>query len=209
MDDQISLCYLMSVKIIISHDFDNMTSAKGSKDDKDISTYTLDFLNGWKPPEVSASPEPREPARRLESPRPTASQVTLDIKPSLGQAEKWRPAHPPYNARYAQELKVGIHVSVFTCFWRPLMCFSVQWSQSSSSCVSYMTSLQETTKSSPSEKEKQWRQVSFTWTNSLICSFLPLTHIPVSVLRPPTAAGQVEAVVEGQEPYGGGGLCSQ
>lgn len=105
----------MSVKII-NHNSGNMTSTKGSNDDKDIPRYTLEFLNGWQPPEVSAAPEPRDPARRPESPRPTASQVTLDAKYSPGQAEKWRPAHPSYNARYAQAFKVGIYVSNVTRF---------------------------------------------------------------------------------------------
>lgn len=85
---QTAVCHLISVKIIISYDFDNITSTKWHEDDEDIPTYTLEFFDGWQPPEVSAAPEPRRPVSRLESPRRAPSQVNLDIKHSPGQTDR-------------------------------------------------------------------------------------------------------------------------
>uniref|UniRef100_A0A673BGY8 EPS8-like 3a n=1 Tax=Sphaeramia orbicularis TaxID=375764 RepID=A0A673BGY8_9TELE len=44
----------------------NIPSTQWPEDDEDIPTYTLEFLDGWQPPEVSASPEPIEPVIRQE-----------------------------------------------------------------------------------------------------------------------------------------------
>lgn len=198
MDDQISLCQLMSVKII-SHNFDNMTSTKGSNDDRDIPTYILEFLNGWQPPEVSAGPEPREPARGLEIPRPTASQVTLDINYSPGQAEKWRPAHPSYNARYAQVLKVEIFFKLHSFLMSSDVFFSSEAPKQQLMRVLYDFTSRNNQELSIRKGEIVEASISHLKQLPHLL-FLPLTHIPVSVLCPPTAAGQVEAVVEGQGP---------
>lgn len=66
---------LISVKIIIGHDFDNMISTQWPEDDEDIPTYTLEFSDGWQAPEVTAAPEPSEPMRREERQQPAPYQV--------------------------------------------------------------------------------------------------------------------------------------
>lgn len=74
---------LISFGIIISYDFDNITSTKWPEDDEDIPTYTLEFFDGWQAPavsEVCTVPGPREPVSRKESPQPAPSQVNLHIK---------------------------------------------------------------------------------------------------------------------------------
>uniref|UniRef100_UPI0037E81CBA epidermal growth factor receptor kinase substrate 8-like protein 3 n=1 Tax=Semicossyphus pulcher TaxID=241346 RepID=UPI0037E81CBA len=64
----------------------NIPSTKWPEDDEDIPVYTLEFFDGWQPPEVSATPEPSTPVRRHESPKTPTSQ-------------KWTPANPPQRAR--------------------------------------------------------------------------------------------------------------
>lgn len=54
-----------------------MTSTKWPEDDEDIPTYTLEFSDGWEPPELRAAPEPREPVRRQEVQKPTTSKVNM------------------------------------------------------------------------------------------------------------------------------------
>lgn len=68
---------LIHVRLIISYDFDNITSTKWPEDDEDIPTYTLEFFDGWQPPELN------EPVSRQESPQPAPSQVNLHIKHSF------------------------------------------------------------------------------------------------------------------------------
>ncbi|XP_049893457.1 epidermal growth factor receptor kinase substrate 8-like protein 3 isoform X1 [Epinephelus moara] len=67
----------------------NIPSTKWPEDDEDIPTYTLEFFDGWQPPEVTDAPEPREPIRREERQQPAPSQT----------AEKWTPPiHAPQKA---------------------------------------------------------------------------------------------------------------
>ncbi|XP_054473629.1 epidermal growth factor receptor kinase substrate 8-like protein 3 [Anoplopoma fimbria] len=63
----------------------NIPSTKWPEDDEDIPTYTLEFSDGWQPPEVTAAPEPSEPVRRQEHKQPAPSQ----------SSNKWTPAAPP------------------------------------------------------------------------------------------------------------------
>lgn len=63
-------------------------STKWPKDDEDISTHTLEFVDGWQSSEVSAVPEAREPESRQESPEPAPSQTLV----------KWRVPHPSQKA---------------------------------------------------------------------------------------------------------------
>ncbi|XP_070704381.1 epidermal growth factor receptor kinase substrate 8-like protein 3 [Pempheris klunzingeri] len=63
----------------------NVPSTKWPEDDEDIPTYTLQFSDGWQPPEVSAAPEPREPASKQQSPKPGSSQNLPERAPT----------HPP------------------------------------------------------------------------------------------------------------------
>ncbi|KAE8298592.1 Epidermal growth factor receptor kinase substrate 8-like protein 3 [Larimichthys crocea] len=76
----------------------NIPSTKWPEDDEDIPTFTPEFFDGWQPPEVSATPEPREPViRRRQSPKPGPSKVNHHTKPSPVQppAPKWKPQNPP------------------------------------------------------------------------------------------------------------------
>ncbi|XP_044077080.1 epidermal growth factor receptor kinase substrate 8-like protein 3 isoform X2 [Siniperca chuatsi] len=65
----------------------NIPSTKWPEDDEDIPTYTLEFSDGWQPP------EPREPVSRRESPQPAPSQTPC---------AKWTPSHPPQKTRSGQ-----------------------------------------------------------------------------------------------------------
>ncbi|XP_031143286.1 epidermal growth factor receptor kinase substrate 8-like protein 3 isoform X2 [Sander lucioperca] len=68
----------------------NIPSTKWPEDDEDIPTYTLEFLDGWQPPEVTAAPEPSEPIRRQAPQQPAPSQAST----------KWTPPpHPPQKTR--------------------------------------------------------------------------------------------------------------
>ncbi|MEQ2266521.1 hypothetical protein XENORESO_008659, partial [Xenotaenia resolanae] len=51
----------------------NIPSTKWPEEDEDIPTYTLQFFDGWQPPEVTAEPPPSAPASRQENPRPLPS----------------------------------------------------------------------------------------------------------------------------------------
>ncbi|XP_068449807.1 epidermal growth factor receptor kinase substrate 8-like protein 3 [Clinocottus analis] len=58
----------------------NIPSTKWPEDDEDIPTYTLEFSDGWQPPEATAAPEPREPVKEQQHQQPAPSQVNLHIK---------------------------------------------------------------------------------------------------------------------------------
>ncbi|TKS71767.1 Epidermal growth factor receptor kinase substrate 8-like protein 3 [Collichthys lucidus] len=76
----------------------NIPSTKWPEDDEDIPTFTPEFFDGWQPPEVSATPEPRQPViRRRQSPKPGPSKVNHHTKPPPVQppAPKWKPQNPP------------------------------------------------------------------------------------------------------------------
>ncbi|MED6261407.1 hypothetical protein ATANTOWER_004786, partial [Ataeniobius toweri] len=51
----------------------NIPSTKWPEEDENIPTYTLQFFDGWQPPEVTAEPPPSAPESRQESPRPLPS----------------------------------------------------------------------------------------------------------------------------------------
>ncbi|XP_061583075.1 epidermal growth factor receptor kinase substrate 8-like protein 3 isoform X2 [Cololabis saira] len=48
----------------------NIPSSQWPEDDEDIPVYSLEFSDGWQPPEITAAPAPSEPASRQESPKP-------------------------------------------------------------------------------------------------------------------------------------------
>ncbi|XP_011472936.1 epidermal growth factor receptor kinase substrate 8-like protein 3 isoform X2 [Oryzias latipes] len=58
----------------------NIPSTQWPEDDEDIPTYTLEFYDGWQPPEVTAASEPES---RQESPEPSPS-----LKPSHQTSSK-------------------------------------------------------------------------------------------------------------------------
>ncbi|GLD64446.1 epidermal growth factor receptor kinase substrate 8-like protein 3 isoform X1 [Lates japonicus] len=64
----------------------NIPSTQWPEDDEDIPTYTLEFSDGWQPPEVS---DFSEPVSRQDSPRPAPSQTSA----------KWTPPHRPQKSR--------------------------------------------------------------------------------------------------------------
>ncbi|XP_069008686.1 epidermal growth factor receptor kinase substrate 8-like protein 3 [Embiotoca jacksoni] len=85
----------------------NIPSTQWPEDDEDIPTYTLEFFDGWQPPEVMAAPPPRggtaappprggnpsrAPVSRQESPQPAPDQT-----PS-----KWMPPPRPQKSRSGQ-----------------------------------------------------------------------------------------------------------
>ncbi|XP_028430864.1 epidermal growth factor receptor kinase substrate 8-like protein 3 [Perca flavescens] len=80
----------------------NIPSTKWPEDDEDIPTYTLEFLDGWQPPEVTAAPEPREPIRRQAPQQPAPSQASA----------KWTPPpHPPKKTRSGESKLRHIQVT--------------------------------------------------------------------------------------------------
>ncbi|XP_078104630.1 epidermal growth factor receptor kinase substrate 8-like protein 3 isoform X2 [Sander vitreus] len=80
----------------------NIPSTKWPEDDEDIPTYTLEFLDGWQPPEVTAAPEPSEPIRRQAPQQPAPSQASA----------KWTPPpHPPQKTRSGEPKPRHIQVT--------------------------------------------------------------------------------------------------
>lgn len=81
----------------------NIPSTKWPEDDEDIPIYTLEFYDGWQPPEVTATPAPREPTSRRDSPQPSPSlqpshhfTSSTQKASSNGQTSaKWRPPPSP------------------------------------------------------------------------------------------------------------------
>ncbi|XP_023269858.1 epidermal growth factor receptor kinase substrate 8-like protein 3 isoform X1 [Seriola lalandi dorsalis] len=67
----------------------NIPSTKWPEDDEDIPTYTLEFSDGWQPPEVTAAPALSEPVSRQETPQHAHGQTSA----------KWTPPHRPQKAR--------------------------------------------------------------------------------------------------------------
>ncbi|XP_068170847.1 epidermal growth factor receptor kinase substrate 8-like protein 3 [Antennarius striatus] len=67
----------------------NIPSTKWPEDDEDIPTYTLEFSDGWQPPEVCEAPVAGPPVSRQERPRPAPTQTST----------KWRPPHTPRKSR--------------------------------------------------------------------------------------------------------------
>ncbi|XP_044203875.1 epidermal growth factor receptor kinase substrate 8-like protein 3 isoform X2 [Thunnus albacares] len=59
----------------------NIPSTKWPEDDEDIPTYTLEFSDGWQPPEVTAAPESREPVSRQAGRKPATSQTSAWVTP--------------------------------------------------------------------------------------------------------------------------------
>lgn len=51
------------------YDFNNINSNEWPGDKKVISTYTLEFSDGWQPPKVSAANDPVGPVSRQVSAR--------------------------------------------------------------------------------------------------------------------------------------------
>ncbi|KAM9362267.1 epidermal growth factor receptor kinase substrate 8-like protein 3 [Symphorus nematophorus] len=78
----------------------NIPSTQWPEDDEDIPTYTLEFFDGWKPPEVSDTPVPSKPVSRRKSPPPAPSQT----------ADKWRPPAPSQKSRPSQPKLREMHV---------------------------------------------------------------------------------------------------
>uniref|UniRef100_A0A3B4ZRV6 EPS8-like 3a n=1 Tax=Stegastes partitus TaxID=144197 RepID=A0A3B4ZRV6_9TELE len=81
------------------------------EDDEDIPTYTLEFSDGWQPPEVSAEPEPSEPVRRpANSPpaprQPERRQENPPPSPSPGEGKQMRVKHD-FTSRNSRELSVS------------------------------------------------------------------------------------------------------
>ncbi|XP_053172263.1 epidermal growth factor receptor kinase substrate 8-like protein 3 [Scomber japonicus] len=85
----------------------NIPSTKWPEDDEDIPTYTLEFSDGWQPPELRAAPAPREPVRRQEVQKPTTSQTPAKraTTPPSQTALYARP-HKPRNEPKLRHVKV-------------------------------------------------------------------------------------------------------
>ncbi|XP_008287657.1 epidermal growth factor receptor kinase substrate 8-like protein 3 [Stegastes partitus] len=76
----------------------NIPSTQWPEDDEDIPTYTLEFSDGWQPPEVSAEPEPSEPVRRPANSPPAPRQPERrqeNPPPSPRQPERRQENPPP------------------------------------------------------------------------------------------------------------------
>ncbi|XP_040890971.1 epidermal growth factor receptor kinase substrate 8-like protein 3 [Toxotes jaculatrix] len=59
----------------------NIPSTKWPEDDEDIPTYTLEFSDGWKPPELTSAPVFSEPVSKQESPQPAPIQISAKRTP--------------------------------------------------------------------------------------------------------------------------------
>ncbi|KAM9759054.1 epidermal growth factor receptor kinase substrate 8-like protein 3 [Menidia menidia] len=89
----------------------NIPSTQWPEDDEDIPTYTLQFYDGWQPPEVSEAPLDSQPESRQESPRRTPileyshqrTQPTQSLSTNGQAYSKWKPAPPPQMQRPRQE----------------------------------------------------------------------------------------------------------
>nr|XP_040059157.1 epidermal growth factor receptor kinase substrate 8-like protein 3 isoform X3 [Gasterosteus aculeatus aculeatus]XP_040059158.1 epidermal growth factor receptor kinase substrate 8-like protein 3 isoform X3 [Gasterosteus aculeatus aculeatus] len=82
----------------------NIPSTKWPEADEDIPTYTLEFSDGWQPPDVTAAPESYEPIRREEHQRPAPSRV--DRHPEHPTSTKWTPPRPPPQKSRSDESKL-------------------------------------------------------------------------------------------------------
>ncbi|RVE73511.1 hypothetical protein OJAV_G00050060 [Oryzias javanicus] len=66
----------------------NIPSTQWPEDDEDIPTYTLEFYDGWQPPEVTAAPEPES---RRESPEPPPKHQTSSKNQQIPRNQQPQP----------------------------------------------------------------------------------------------------------------------
>ncbi|XP_042358861.1 epidermal growth factor receptor kinase substrate 8-like protein 3 [Plectropomus leopardus] len=71
----------------------NIPSTKWPEDDEDIPTYTLEFFDGWQPPEVTTAPEPSEPMRREASGETSAKWTPPTHSPQKTRSGGSKPRH--------------------------------------------------------------------------------------------------------------------
>ncbi|KAM9408209.1 epidermal growth factor receptor kinase substrate 8-like protein 3 [Pholidichthys leucotaenia] len=76
----------------------NIPSTQWPEDDEDIPTYTLQFFDGWQPPEVSEEPAVSEPGSREASPSPSYSESPARWTPPP-QQRQWTPPRSPQRPR--------------------------------------------------------------------------------------------------------------
>ncbi|XP_078139629.1 epidermal growth factor receptor kinase substrate 8-like protein 3 [Centroberyx gerrardi] len=69
----------------------NIPSTKWPEDDEDIPTYTLEFFDGWQPPEVTEAPQAREPVSSQESRRSAPNQKSAQRTPSSPRPDDPKP----------------------------------------------------------------------------------------------------------------------
>ncbi|XP_041747321.2 epidermal growth factor receptor kinase substrate 8-like protein 3 [Coregonus clupeaformis] len=93
----------------------NIPSTKWPEDDEDIPTYTLEFYDGWQPPEVTHSPPGREPERRQQnqsqSTRSTPEKSSAQWKPPPSRPDEPNPSYMrvmyDFTARNNRELSIS------------------------------------------------------------------------------------------------------
>ncbi|XP_036956302.1 epidermal growth factor receptor kinase substrate 8-like protein 3 isoform X1 [Acanthopagrus latus] len=89
----------------------NIPSTQWPEDDEDIPTYTLEFSDGWQPPEVSATPEPpapREAVSRRQSPPPAPREAVSRRQsppPAPREAVSRRQSPPPAPNQTSAQLR--------------------------------------------------------------------------------------------------------
>ncbi|XP_030229783.1 epidermal growth factor receptor kinase substrate 8-like protein 3 isoform X1 [Gadus morhua] len=90
----------------------NIPSTKWPEDDDDIPTYTLAFLDGWQPPEVSKGSPAVRPAKRKATPRPApaarpapapAASPAPSPAPRPGPSQKPAQRKPPPPSQRQEE----------------------------------------------------------------------------------------------------------
>ncbi|XP_071017097.1 epidermal growth factor receptor kinase substrate 8-like protein 3 isoform X1 [Oncorhynchus clarkii lewisi] len=71
----------------------NIPSTKWPEDDEDIPTYTLEFYDGWQPPEVTHSPPGREPSKRApERRQQSQNQSQSPFSTPEKSSAQWKPS---------------------------------------------------------------------------------------------------------------------
>ncbi|XP_038871282.1 epidermal growth factor receptor kinase substrate 8-like protein 3 [Salvelinus namaycush] len=100
----------------------NIPSTKWPDDDEDIPTYTLEFYDGWQPPEVTHSPPGREPEKRepesrqqsqnqSQSPFSTPEKSSAQWKPPPSRPDELNPSYMrvmyDFTARNNRELSIS------------------------------------------------------------------------------------------------------
>ncbi|XP_071398196.1 epidermal growth factor receptor kinase substrate 8-like protein 3 [Centroberyx affinis] len=86
----------------------NIPSTKWPEDDEDIPTYTLEFFDGWQPPEVTEAPPAREPVSSQESRRSAPNQKSAQRTPSSPRPDEHNYMRVMYDftARNHRELSI-------------------------------------------------------------------------------------------------------
>ncbi|XP_046893130.1 epidermal growth factor receptor kinase substrate 8-like protein 3 [Hypomesus transpacificus] len=89
----------------------NIPSTKWPEDDEDIPTYTLEFLDGWQPPDVTEDSPGREPDSGQQNQHQPPKQKSAPIKLPPSQPDELSPSYMrvkyDFSARNHKELSIS------------------------------------------------------------------------------------------------------